>query len=178
MNKKGQAAMEFLMTYGWAILVVLIAIGALAYFGVLNPGKYLPSSCTISNQFGCQEFKATTAADTSGNLTTLILQNGRGVDVNITNITISNVNPASLSPCFVKSASGLGTWGKAQPAAAGVLPSYILLDGTNVPVVAYCNGVNMTSGAKFKATVTITYFDTGSSLGERQATGSIVTKAE
>jgi len=29
-QKKGQAAMEFLMTYGWAILVVLIVIGALA----------------------------------------------------------------------------------------------------------------------------------------------------
>lgn len=42
MAKKGQAAMEFLMTYGWAILVVLAAIGALAYFGVLSPGKLLP----------------------------------------------------------------------------------------------------------------------------------------
>lgn len=34
---KGQAAMEFLMTYGWAILVVLACIGALTYFGVLKP---------------------------------------------------------------------------------------------------------------------------------------------
>ena len=40
--KKSQAAMEFLMTYGWAILVVLVAIGALAYFGVLKqPQTYL-----------------------------------------------------------------------------------------------------------------------------------------
>jgi uncharacterized protein (UPF0333 family) len=38
--RKGQAAMEFLMTYGWAILVVLAAIGALAYFGVLSPDKF------------------------------------------------------------------------------------------------------------------------------------------
>ena len=36
MNKKGQAAIEFLMTYGWAILMVLIAIGALAYSGVIT----------------------------------------------------------------------------------------------------------------------------------------------
>jgi len=40
--KKSQAAMEFLMTYGWAILVVLVAIAALAYFGVLSPEKFLP----------------------------------------------------------------------------------------------------------------------------------------
>jgi len=42
--KKGQALMEFLMTYGWAILVVLVAIGALAYFGVLNPERFLPKT--------------------------------------------------------------------------------------------------------------------------------------
>lgn len=34
--KKCQAAMEFLMTYGWAILVVLVAVGALFYFGVFD----------------------------------------------------------------------------------------------------------------------------------------------
>jgi hypothetical protein len=48
MNRKGQAAMEFLMTYGWAILVVLAAIAALAYFGVLSPGKMLPERTTFS----------------------------------------------------------------------------------------------------------------------------------
>ena len=45
--KKGQAAMEFLMTYGWAILVVLAAIGALAYFGVLSPDNLLPERTTF-----------------------------------------------------------------------------------------------------------------------------------
>jgi hypothetical protein len=29
--------MEFLMTYGWAILVVIAAFAALIYFGVLDP---------------------------------------------------------------------------------------------------------------------------------------------
>lgn len=42
MNKKGQAAMEFLMTYGWAILAAVVVIGVLAYFGVFNPGTYTP----------------------------------------------------------------------------------------------------------------------------------------
>jgi len=35
-RKRGQAAMEFLMTYGWAILAAIIAIGSLAYFGVFS----------------------------------------------------------------------------------------------------------------------------------------------
>ncbi|MBI3036442.1 hypothetical protein HYY73_01620 [Candidatus Woesearchaeota archaeon] len=44
-SMKGQAAMEFLMTYGWAILVVLVVIGALSYFGVLSPSTLLPEKC-------------------------------------------------------------------------------------------------------------------------------------
>ena len=37
--RKAQAALEFLTTYGWAFIVILIMIGALAYFGVLNPSR-------------------------------------------------------------------------------------------------------------------------------------------
>lgn len=50
--KKGQWIIDFLMEYGWAILVVLIAIGALAYFGILTPDKFIPKcvcdGCYIS----------------------------------------------------------------------------------------------------------------------------------
>src|SRR3989344_6869703 len=37
-GKKSQTAMEFLMTYGWAILIVLIVLAVLFAFGVFNPG--------------------------------------------------------------------------------------------------------------------------------------------
>lgn len=35
-NKKGQAAMEFLMTYGWAILAAVVVIGALGTYFYFN----------------------------------------------------------------------------------------------------------------------------------------------
>jgi len=73
--KKAQAAMEFLMTYGWAILVVLVAIGALAYFGVLSPDKFLPSKCVLPSGIACLDHKA----DTSG--VSLVIQNGMGYDI-------------------------------------------------------------------------------------------------
>lgn len=55
-GKRAQAAMEFLMTYGWAILIILVAIAALAYFGVLNPARYVADSCTLSLPFVCKDF--------------------------------------------------------------------------------------------------------------------------
>ena len=54
---KGQAALEFLSTYGWAFLVLLIMIGALTYFGVLNPSKMLPDRCMFSPEIQCVESK-------------------------------------------------------------------------------------------------------------------------
>ncbi len=54
--KRGQAALEFLTTYGWAFIVILVMIGALAYFGVLNPGRALPSRCLVEAGFSCKDF--------------------------------------------------------------------------------------------------------------------------
>ncbi len=83
MRRKGQAAMEFLMTYGWAILVVLIAIGALAYFGVLNPSRFLPESCTIGPGIGCDDFKI--IADGT---TTIRIRNGMGEGLTAVAVTL------------------------------------------------------------------------------------------
>ena len=80
MERKGQAAMEFLMTYGWAILVVLVAIGALAYFGVLSPARFLPSTCEFQSGLGCDSFKAATDG------VRIVLRNGLGQD--LTSVTI------------------------------------------------------------------------------------------
>ena len=52
-NKKAQAAMEFLMVYGWVIMIVFIGIGALFFLGVFNPST--PSVCNIASPFVCQD---------------------------------------------------------------------------------------------------------------------------
>jgi len=44
-NKKNPIAMEFLLTYGWAIIVVLVAIGVLWYYGALSLDNLLPEKC-------------------------------------------------------------------------------------------------------------------------------------
>ena len=66
MNKKGQAAMEFLMTYGWAILAAIIAITVLAYFGVFNPGRYTSEMCQVSAPFTCDDNSVASATAANG----------------------------------------------------------------------------------------------------------------
>ncbi|MGB9703775.1 MAG: hypothetical protein ACPLXS_03675, partial [Candidatus Micrarchaeales archaeon] len=39
---KSQAAMEYLMTYGWAILIIALALGVLYSLGVFNPKNFTP----------------------------------------------------------------------------------------------------------------------------------------
>ncbi|MBR9690631.1 hypothetical protein GOV08_03015 [Candidatus Woesearchaeota archaeon] len=53
--KNAQAATEFLMTYGWMVLVVLIAVGALAYSGLTNRDNYVPGYCFFEVQMPCIE---------------------------------------------------------------------------------------------------------------------------
>ena len=78
-SKKAQAAMEFLVTYGWAILGVLVVIGALTYFGFFNTQKYTNDMCSLGDQLTCEEYKA----DTEGNVYVNV-RNNFGVSINIT----------------------------------------------------------------------------------------------
>lgn len=55
MRKKAQAALEFLMTYGWALLVILVMVGAFAYLGVTDPQQFIQDKCTLSPGFDCAE---------------------------------------------------------------------------------------------------------------------------
>ena len=82
--KKAQAAMEFLMTYGWAILVVLVVIGALSYFGVLSPATLLPEKCTFPVSVSCIDHQVTPTQ------LSLVIQNGAGRDMIVRDISASS----------------------------------------------------------------------------------------
>jgi hypothetical protein len=83
MKRKGQAAMEFLMTYGWAILVVLAAIAALAYFGVLSPGNLLPDRTVFASPI---PHTASASIDSTTDTIIIPLRNNAGFSINVTNV--------------------------------------------------------------------------------------------
>jgi len=51
--RKGQAAVEYLMTYGWVLLVLVIVIGALFATGVFSPGYMVAEECNFGSSLKC-----------------------------------------------------------------------------------------------------------------------------
>lgn len=94
MAQKGQGALEYLMTYGWALLIVVIVGAALFALGVLNPATYQKSACTGFTYFTYQEHSL--QADES---LSLVFLNGNR-DVTITEVTV-NGNAANLTDVAV-----------------------------------------------------------------------------
>ncbi len=46
--------MEYLMTYGWAILIIAVVLGALYSLGVFNSASLTPQGCIAVSGFYCQ----------------------------------------------------------------------------------------------------------------------------
>jgi hypothetical protein len=77
MMRKGQAAMEYLMTYGWAILIVLAIMGILVY--LVKPQQV--ESCNVALPFQCEQNKY---AINSSQIVKLSLVNLGSIAYNIT----------------------------------------------------------------------------------------------
>ena len=87
-NKKSQAAMEFLSTYGWALIVVLVAIGVLFHFGVLDLTKMLPKKCTSTTGLECMGLAQITGA---ANTVEVVVKNNLGVPIAIQDQNVSGI---------------------------------------------------------------------------------------
>jgi uncharacterized protein (UPF0333 family) len=93
-RSKGQAAMEFMMTYGWAILVVLVVVAALAYI-VPKQSSLTTKRCVFGSELPCL------GARLSSNNLTVTLKNGLANA--IYNIS-ANVTAPIIAVCSVSSA--------------------------------------------------------------------------
>ncbi len=136
--RKGQAAMEFLMTYGWAILVVLAAIAALAYFGVLSPSRFLPERCDFPAGLTCVD-KAVISS--SAETITMAIRNNVGDSVQINSAT-------------VPSGDDCGTVSSTTVDGAAVPRN--VTNNQLVTVVVTCSN-NLNSGDRIKSEITINY---------------------
>lgn len=79
------------MTYGWALLVIVVVGAALFALGVLNPSTYTQSGCRGFQYFVYQDQQLTNSAHTYD------LLNGPK-DIVLDKITIGGVQSSAMSP--------------------------------------------------------------------------------
>jgi len=58
LRKRGQASVDFILTYGWAILLFILVIAVLVYFQI-TPLTYTARSCILFPGLLCESHKAT-----------------------------------------------------------------------------------------------------------------------
>ena len=125
---RGQAAMEYLMSYGWAIIVVLIAVGFLAYYGVLNVDTFLPSTCTLPTGFRCIDYSVESTQ------ISLVVQNNLGFRTNVATLVVVQENGNSCS-----------------------IPAPLSFEEGETKIITILGCDNGNAGVKFKGSVDISF---------------------
>ncbi len=101
-SKRSQAAMEFLMTYGWAILAAIIVIAVIALY--FRPGTLVQNQCILGAPFNCYAG----VVDATGGVQIEIANNG-GEDVTITGFAVEGCVPqTAVSPALPDSLDANG----------------------------------------------------------------------
>jgi len=156
-NKKAQAAMEFLMTYGWAILVVLVVIGALAYFGVISVTNVLPEKCFFQVGLECEQhqFKAGSV--------NLLIRNALGDKITITKGWVED--PSGNMLCGSKTAN-LSTLVTIQNSASAKV------------LISASPCVIGTAGTKVKFVPKLEYYKGTAGTFTHTASGDVITTIE
>lgn len=159
MNKKSQAALEFLTTYGWAIVVILTMVATLAYFGVLNPSKILPNKCTFGSEFSCIDHQLK-AGTTSGEFEVRIkLKNNLGEAIEATPQAPTKDDGTAFAGTTCGALATISGWKAGQ---------------SKELVWAGCTGTGLVQGEKGKVLISIKYFATTSSLTyEKEVKGEL-----
>ncbi|MCK5042675.1 MAG: hypothetical protein KAJ20_00590 [Candidatus Aenigmarchaeota archaeon] len=104
-RRKGQSATEYLMTYGWAILAIVVVAGVLWNMGLFGGG-----SCGNSvTGFAGTQVSVKDFALTAGGSLTLSLRNAAGEDISIGNVTLDNIysNTSAMSISTIPTAGAI-----------------------------------------------------------------------
>jgi hypothetical protein len=174
-SKKAQGALEFLMTYGWAFLVILIMIGALAYFGVLSPTKFLPERCTFGSQFMCKDYLLSTDGSTADVI--VQLQNNLGQAIYVLDTESDTYSQEGLGTCTITIYASDGTTEIGDSAATPAAISdgaYFYVEGSGCSTLG-----GMVDGSKYKVAVDVAYYAaTSSSAFTHTVNGEVFANVE
>ena len=105
-GKRGQAALDFLMTYGWALLLIVLVVGALFALGIFDTGTFLGSRASGFTQIGVSGWQLN-----SSGIFSIKFKDKAGTDVNITaiNITLNTLTLTNNTSVSIANGKESGT---------------------------------------------------------------------
>ena len=86
MQRRSQAALEYLLTYGWAILIVIIVGSSLYGLGVFSPGTWTGKRVTGFAQFHVVDWSLQSVDGSDPGNLTIVFANRLGKTVEVTDI--------------------------------------------------------------------------------------------
>ena len=96
MQKRGQAATEFLTTYGWAILILLIVAGAIYSINLFNPK--ITNKCDSVSPINCADVKIDSSNTVSLLLSTIGVSNKPGLQTRVVSVTLTTPEGYTCNP--------------------------------------------------------------------------------
>jgi hypothetical protein len=152
-DKKSQSALEYMMTYGWAILIIVIVAAVLYSLGIFNPTSFVATE-SVSGFAGLGSIQAQCSA---GGLE-MSIGNAVGSLINITDVNVTLNGQTYINQIFPDYSS---------------YPSAYLISPDQESSFILRNACPNSTG-RFSETVTLAYKEPGQVFpGPYQSTGTI-----
>ncbi len=149
-SKHSQSALEYMMTYGWAILIIVIVAAGLYSLGIFSPTNSASTSITGFSGLGSVQ------AECIGS---------QGLEISFGDALSNTINVTRINA--TESLTGK---------SISVNPNLIIRQGTNS--IYYLQTICPIPNTPFSATVTVTYMLVGATFpGPYQVSGNIYGKA-
>jgi hypothetical protein len=178
---KGQAALEFISTYGFAFLVLLIVLGAISYSGLFNFATLRSDDCTFPQGIDCMDYVLNSVApssvvgspgainpiadpNTQAPYYRVIAYNSYGANLTVTSIEaqVDKLGPGVTVRCALFPA-GTNDWVRA----------------TNKTIWCPIPPANYHPDQRYDAIITLNFTQQGSTMAYRYSTkGTISTTAQ
>ena len=88
---KTQSPIEYLTTYGWAVLILAVVLAAAYEFGVFSPASYVRDSCIMPAGFDCSA-----SVLSENGILFVNIEQSMSVPINVTGIACSTNRSAAI----------------------------------------------------------------------------------
>ena len=158
-RQHGQSAIEYLTSYGWAIVIMLVVIATLFWLGVINPKGVLSSTCFFPADLTCRAYVLNTSANVA-----LDLGQATGHTINVTKFKCTQERNPTLTALSSALTIANGN-------------HRLITDGTQLCYLANGSAATASAGNQYKGRIYVEYVEADTGF-THQVAGDVSLKYE